>query len=159
MRIGTALLGLATCGLAACGGPRRAAPAVRLAPATHVAAPAVPAFEPAGAGDEPREVQVEPLPRYQREGDLSDRELARVLRAHEPGLRHCFLAAVRVDPGLGMIKARLHLRFGARGRVQVAEASAGETSLDACLVAVLRRMRVPAPGAPVDVHLPMFFSP
>jgi hypothetical protein len=152
--------GLAGSGLAGCGAAPRPAAAVAPAPsarASRASVAAIPAFEPATATDLVPEVMVEP-PQRARSGSLPDGALLRALRRHEVRLRHCFVSALRDEPGRGVVKVPVHLHIGARGRVLEARATAGIARLDACVAAEVRRLRFPAPGAPLDVDLPLFFS-
>jgi len=158
-KVGLALFAPVAFALAACGAQRPAAPVMAPAPQARARVTAIPMFEPAVARADVAPRPTAPArPRHVRNRTLPDGAVLRALRANEPGLHHCFASALRADPGLGRIKVPIHLHIGARGRVLHARASAGIARLDACVTRVVRRLRFPAPGAPMDVDLPLFFA-
>jgi hypothetical protein len=152
-RLGALMLALGTF---ACGG--HAAP--RREP-TRFAAPPAPPAQPIAlstvvvADDAPREPA---RPRRVRSVRIAERVLLRAVHARRPSLFRCYHAARRADPSLATVKVPVTLRISSRGAVESANIDAATPRMQGCIDAVIRRVRVPAPGTPVDVDVPLVFS-
>jgi hypothetical protein len=89
--------------------------------------------------------------------EIPEHVLLRAMHRRRPSLNRCYHAERRRDPSLTTIKIPITLRISAGGAVESARIDA-TPRMQGCIDAVIRRVRVPAPGAPVDVAVPLVFS-
>jgi hypothetical protein len=96
------------------------------------------------------------------DGDfLSDEQVRDVVRRHTRGLRHCYEALLRQDPGLeGRLVANWTVDLDGRvARRTIESNSTGSEELGECLLREIDRMRFPVPdGGMVVVRFPFTFA-
>ncbi|HEY3358150.1 MAG TPA: AgmX/PglI C-terminal domain-containing protein [Polyangia bacterium] len=120
-----------------------------------------------GAGREVRTITVGAEPQRvlvrlvnPEEENARSAEVARTLRGHLKELRHCYERGLRAHPGIAGV-AELRLTVGESGRVQRATVAPGSglpASVEACLVAAVKRLSC-SKGSQVTVAYPLVLRP